>query len=158
MRFLIPMMQWVAIAAAQTNPCDLNNDKVVDVADVQMAYAMYAGLRPCTAAVAGANVCTENVVQRVRAAALGQACVTSRSVVLTWTASTSPAIAGYNIYRSTVSRGPYAKLTSAPVSGTTYTDSTVELGRTYYYVATSVNAAKKESVYSNETTAVVPAK
>jgi fibronectin type 3 domain-containing protein len=77
------------------------------------------------------------------------------TVALSWTASTSTVV-GYNVYRSTTSGGPYTLLTNAPVAGTAYTDSTVQSGVTYFYVVTAVNSNGTESVYSNESTAVVP--
>jgi hypothetical protein len=79
----------------------------------------------------------------------------SHSVTLSWTASTSTVV-GYNIYRSTVPGGPYTLVTSSPVSATTYTDTTVQAGVTYYYVVTAVDASGNESVYSNEASASVP--
>ena len=77
------------------------------------------------------------------------------SVALSWTASTS-AVVGYNVYRGTVSGGPYTKINSSVIAATNYTDSTVQSGTTYYYVATAVDASGNESVYSNEVQAVVP--
>jgi Abnormal spindle-like microcephaly-assoc'd, ASPM-SPD-2-Hydin len=77
-------------------------------------------------------------------------------VALTWTASTSSGVTGYNIYRGTVSVGPYTQLNSSLVAGTTYTDSTVEAGQTYYYVATAVNSTKAQSEYSKQASATVP--
>ena len=77
------------------------------------------------------------------------------AVSLSWTASTST-VAGYNIYRAGQSGGPYTLLNSALVSGTTYTDPTVQPGQTYYYVATAMNSANLESQYSNQVKAVVP--
>jgi hypothetical protein len=41
-------------------------------------------------------------------------------------------------------------------STTTYTDSTVVSGITYYYVATAVNSESQESGYSNQARAVIP--
>ena len=76
-------------------------------------------------------------------------------VDLTWTASTS-IVAGYNIYRSASSGGPYVKQNSTLAVGTTYTDSSVLSGQTYYYVATAVDASNNESGYSNEASATVP--
>src|ERR1700756_1464121 len=75
--------------------------------------------------------------------------VTSYSAVLSWTASTS-AVTGYNVYRSTVSGGSYAKINSSMVAGTTYTDATAASGQTYYYVTTSVDSSGVESLNSNE--------
>src|SRR5712664_1325252 len=79
----------------------------------------------------------------------------SHSVTLNWTASTT-AVVGYNVYRSTVSGGPYAQLNSSLVLPTSYTDSTVHLSQIYYYVVTSV-ATGAESVDSNEASAAIPA-
>ncbi len=78
------------------------------------------------------------------------------SVTLSWTASTSPGIAGYNAYRATVSGGPYTLLNSGLVANTTYSDQTVQSGLTYYYVTTAVDSQGVESVYSNEAAATVP--
>ncbi len=77
------------------------------------------------------------------------------SVTLSWSPSTSHVV-GYNIYRGTLSGGPYAKLNRSPVRATNYTDSTVQSGLTYYYVATSVGSKMVESAHSNQTTVVIP--
>ena len=79
---------------------------------------------------------------------------TQHTVDLTWNASSGAV--GYNIYRGTVSGGPYTMINSSLDSTTTYTDSTVVSGQTYYYVATAVNSASEESGYSNQATAVIP--
>ena len=63
---------------------------------------------------------------------------------------------GYNVYRGTQPGGPYTKLNSALQLTTNYTDSQVASGSTYYYVATSVDSNDAESVYSNQTQAVIP--
>ncbi len=78
---------------------------------------------------------------------------TQHTVDLTWTASTD--VAGYNIYRGTVSGGPYTMINSSLDSTTNYSDSTVVSG-TYYYVATAVNSESQESAYSNQVTAIIP--
>ena len=77
------------------------------------------------------------------------------SVDLSWNASNSVVI-GYNLYRGTVSGGPYGRLNSSILSGTTYTDSTIQSGTTYYYVSTSINSDSEESTYSNEASAAIP--
>jgi len=149
---------------AQSSACDLNQDGVVNVTDVQLATNMALGLVPCTANVYGTNACNVIVVQRVTNAALGGTCVTgtgtgttaSHSVTLSWLASTSPGVAGYNVYRGTSNGGPYTKLTSSLVAGLGYTDSSVVAGQTYYYVATAVDSSNNESSYSSAAQAVVP--
>ncbi|HSZ61468.1 MAG TPA: choice-of-anchor D domain-containing protein [Terriglobales bacterium] len=79
---------------------------------------------------------------------------TQHTVDLTWTASSGAV--GYNIYRGTVSGGPYAMINSSLDSTTAYTDNTVTSGTTYYYVTTAVNSSSEESGYSNQATAVIP--
>ena len=79
----------------------------------------------------------------------------SHSVSISWTASTS-SVTGYNIYRSTVSGSGYIKLNSIPVAGLTYTDTTVQSGTTYFYVATALTSGGTESGDSNQATAIVP--
>ncbi|MGD0510146.1 MAG: choice-of-anchor D domain-containing protein, partial [Terriglobales bacterium] len=79
---------------------------------------------------------------------------TQHTVDLTWTASTSAV--GYNLYRGTVSGGPYTMINSSLDSTTAYTDGTVVSGQTYYYVARAVDTSGNESGYSNQATAVIP--
>jgi fibronectin type 3 domain-containing protein len=81
--------------------------------------------------------------------------VVNHSVALSWTASASTVV-GYNTYSSTTTGGPYAKLTSAPNAGTTYTDSTVQAGLTYYYVVTAVDSSGMESADSTQISATIP--
>jgi hypothetical protein len=82
--------------------------------------------------------------------------VNQHSVDLSWVTSTSPNIAGYNVYRGTVSGGPYSGINTSLVMGNAYTDASVQAGETYYYVTTAVNSQGVESAYSGQATAVVP--
>jgi len=75
-------------------------------------------------------------------------------VDVSWTASTST-VAGYNVYRSSQSGGPY-QILNATLQSLTFTDSTVQSGTTYYYVVTAVDGSGVESVFSNEAPAVIP--
>lgn len=148
-------------ATSTISSCDLNQDSSVNVADVQLGVNMSLGLAPCTANIYGTGVCNVIVVQRLVNAALGGPCVTGvtttpHSVTLSWAASTSSNVVGYNVYRGTVSGGPYTKVTASLVSTLNYTDSSVQGGTTYYYVVTAVDNTGMESSYSNMATAVVP--
>lgn len=78
------------------------------------------------------------------------------SVSLSWKGSTSTNVTGYNLYRTDIAGGVYAKLNASPLATTAYVDGSVASGRTYYYVATSVDNSEAESAYSNLATAVVP--
>jgi hypothetical protein len=77
------------------------------------------------------------------------------SIVLTWAASTSAGITGYDVYRGTAAGGPYTLLITTPDPSTSYTDNTVQSGQTYYYVVTSVDSANVQSAYSNAVSATV---
>lgn len=77
------------------------------------------------------------------------------SVVLTWSASTTPGVTGYNIYRATLPSGPYEKLNASTIAELTYTDSDVISGQTYFYVTTAVDQMENHSLYSNEAVAIV---
>jgi hypothetical protein len=94
----------------------------------------------------GANVPGVNFTATVQQA---------HSVALSWIASTST-VAGYNVYRSTVSGTQYAKVNSSLVGGLAYTDGTVLGGTLYYYVTTAVDTGGNESIHSNEVSANVP--
>ena len=77
------------------------------------------------------------------------------SVSLSWTDGDT-GVTGYNTYVASVSGGPYLKLTSTPTAGTSYVDSSVQSGRTYYYVVTALDSTNQESTYSSEIAAIVP--
>jgi Abnormal spindle-like microcephaly-assoc'd, ASPM-SPD-2-Hydin len=81
--------------------------------------------------------------------------VVNHSVGLSWLPSTSK-VMGYNTYSSEQSGGPYTKLTSTPLAETSYSDTAVLGGKTYYFVVTSVDSSNMESGYSSEVSALVP--
>jgi hypothetical protein len=77
-------------------------------------------------------------------------------VNLSWVASTSPEVMGYNVYRKASSAGSYTRINSLLDPDTNYTDATVIHGTTYYYATTAVNSKGKESDYSNRVEVAVP--
>jgi Abnormal spindle-like microcephaly-assoc'd, ASPM-SPD-2-Hydin len=79
----------------------------------------------------------------------------AHSVSLSWSDGDTT-VTGYNAYVASVSGGPYSRLTSSPVAGTSYVDSSVQSGRTYYYVVTAMDSTNQESTYSSEIAAIVP--
>ena len=82
----------------------------------------------------------------------------SHWTTLSWNASSSTGVVGYNLYRATQSGGPYTRLGSAPLTGTSYQDTDVTAGTTYYYVVTAVDGRGAESMYSNQASGTVPQK
>jgi hypothetical protein len=147
-----------AASGSGVNPCDLNNDGVVNVLDENLAVSMSLGQAPCTANIDGADICNVVIVQRVVNAANGGVCITGNShiVTLSWMPSISPNIAGYNIFRASVSGGPYTQINPAIVPTVSFSDNNVQAGQTYYYVTTAVDVGSIASVYSNEAPATVP--
>jgi Abnormal spindle-like microcephaly-assoc'd, ASPM-SPD-2-Hydin len=77
-------------------------------------------------------------------------------VQLSWKASTSKHILGYNVYRGNRSGGPYKKINGVLDTNTRFTDLTVAAGHKYYYVATAVNSRKRESIHSKQIRVVIP--
>ena len=75
----------------------------------------------------------------------------THSVALSWTASSSQNISGYNIYRApyTSACGNFAKINGVLNTSTLYTDSTVTNGSIYCYATTAVDTTNAESGYSN---------
>jgi hypothetical protein len=112
--------------------------------------------------VAGAVNGSVNVLSNAKGSAssvalsgTGVSPTVSHSVALNWGASGST-VAGYNVYRGTVSGGSYAKVNGSMLAGVNYADSNVQSGQTYSYVATALDGSGNESAYSNEVAAIVP--
>jgi fibronectin type 3 domain-containing protein len=77
---------------------------------------------------------------------------------LSWKASTTSGVTGYNVYRAvygTTTCGSYSNIGSTASSDTAYTDNAVTDGTTYCYATTAVDA-DGESGYSNIVHAVIP--
>ena len=146
------------VVTSGLNACDLNGDGIVNSTDVKLAINMALGTTTCTASVEGADSCTVITIQRVVNASGGQTCVTynGHGVTLNWTASGSANVTGYNVYRAASSTGPFTKMNNSLINGTTYADSAVQPGQTYYYVATAVNSSGQESGYSTSVLAAIP--
>ena len=74
--------------------------------------------------------------------------ILSSSVNLSWNTNTEPDIAGYNIYKSNTSGGPYTKINSGLVEDTTYID-VAGTANDFYCVTAEIQACT-ESRLSNE--------
>lgn len=133
-----------------SSACDVNKDGSSNVVDVQVATNNY--LR-CS------GTAYQSFVSQVINGVLGSCPVTTglHTVALSWVASTTSGVT-YNVYRATTSGGyNYATpLNSSPMSGTSFTDCTVSLGQTYYYVIRAVDSSGNQSVSSSETAVTMP--
>ncbi|ANY65798.1 cellulose 1,4-beta-cellobiosidase [Paenibacillus sp. BIHB 4019] len=108
--------------------------------DIATAYAEYDRLlgTPAAPTVPGAPATLTGTAGNAQAS-------------LSW--STTPGATSYNVKRAATTGGPYTTVATA-VSGTSYSDTSVTNGTTYYYVVTAVNAVG-ESVNSAQV-AVTP--
>lgn len=89
----------------------------------------------------GDCACVKDLVARVK----------SGKVQLVWT--NYPGAHHYNVYRSTVSGGPYVKIASPITTYSTYLDATVVNGTTYYYVVRPATLLEQEICQSNQASA-----
>jgi large repetitive protein len=85
----------------------------------------------------GGGTATKSYTVAIQAAA-------NHVVDLSWHASTSQGIAGYNVYRSP-DAATWKKINVSLTASTLYTDSTVSNGSTYYYAVTSQDISGSES-------------
>ena len=88
--------------------------------------------------------------------ATGSGATTQHIVDLSWNASTSTAVTGYNVYRATSATGSYTRINSMLNASTSFSDSTVQSGGTYYYATTAVDSSGAESTYSNQAQVAIP--
>lgn len=80
----------------------------------------------------------------------------SGQIALDWNDNGEPDLAGYNVYRSPTSGSGYTQLNGSLVTSSSFTDTTVVGGVTYFYVVTGVDTSENESGSSNEASASLP--
>jgi len=73
-------------------------------------------------------------------------------VTLDWSDNSESDLRDYSVYRAEASGGPYARIATA-VTASTFQDTIVINGTTYYYVVTALDAAGQESAPSVEASA-----
>jgi len=76
-------------------------------------------------------------------------------VELSWNASTSSNVVGYNVYRSP-DAATWKKINVSVLGATLYSDATVANHTTYYYAATAVDTTGRESNKTAAVKAIVP--
>ncbi len=109
---------------------------------------------PKQSGVASANLTFSSNASDAQALEAATGTGTAPFVNLEWNASTS-SVQGYNVYRGTAP-GAYAKINPSLEPNTSYTDTTVSQGITYYYAATAVNSSGEESAYSTPVQVTIP--
>ena len=149
----------VTISSATVNSTEFN------LSGMSFPYTLAAGKTaaitvsfvPQVSGTASANLSFKSNAASSNSEVLTGTATTSAQhlVMLSWKASTS-LVVGYNIYRSSKSGGPYARLNSVLDASTTYVDGAVQNGQSYYYVTTDVNSSGTESGYSNQVQITIP--
>lgn len=71
------------------------------------------------------------------------------AISMSWVESPSN-ISGYNIYRSQTAGGPYTKIQTTGSTITSYVDTGLSTGQSYYYVVKAATSTGLESVATNE--------
>ena len=80
-------------------------------------------------------------------------------IALFWSANSEPDLAEYRLYRSTdpnLPKGQWTQLTPKGFDKTTFQDTNVETGKTYYYFVRAVDNAGNESQDSRVVSETVP--
>jgi hypothetical protein len=81
-------------------------------------------------------------------------CAGDQSIVLHWDQSTDPTLAGYNVYRSAKSTGPFAAQNTSLLTSAGFCDLHVSDGQTNFYQVTAVDTTANESPPSASLAAV----
>ena len=82
----------------------------------------------------------------------------TNAVALNWSAVADATLQGYNVYSSRASSGPYALLTSTPITATSYTDLSAAPGAATFYRVTSIDTASglESTAATASATAIAP--
>jgi hypothetical protein len=152
---------------AQTSPCNLGANGVNNgdyLLAIPLVLASATSGTPCTLGIESATTCTVISVQRIYDWDNGQLCITynTHAANLSWTASTTPNVGSYNVYRATASTGPWTQIQTS-VSGTTFSDNATtnaanppQAGQTYYYAVTAVANGVESAQSSPPVAATIP--
>jgi hypothetical protein len=140
-------------AIENEDPSNPHYHKVTDtLATLTMPYALLAARTTVAAAAELARPVSTPASPSglvVRRQILRALYLKSKTVGLRWNPN-QDAVIGYHVHRSTTAGGPYERLTAAPLASTEFTDRFLEVGTSYYYVVTAVDAQGRTSRASLE--------
>jgi len=114
----------------------------VTVSSQGVGRAVLSGVGPHTLRLAATAIqdTTAPAVPSGLAAKAGDA-----NIALSWSANTDKDLAGYYLLRSDSQAGTYVKQSSAPISGTSLTQTGLQNGTTYWYRLSAVDQSGNES-------------
>lgn len=145
----------VTISGAGFNASGVSNGQIIAAGQTATLSVTFAPA--ATGSATGSVTIASNASNSPATISLsGTGTAVSYSADLEWTASSSSGVIGYYVFRGTASGGPYSQLTASAVSGTKYTDNSVQARQTYYYVVTAVTSGGAQSADSNQVSAVIP--
>jgi fibronectin type 3 domain-containing protein len=146
----------VSVSGAGMNPSGLTTGQVIGAGQSATMNVTFAPAG--TGTVSGSVTISSNAANSpltVNVSGSGAQAPVAHSATLVWSPGASTVV-GYNVYSSATSGGTYTKLTASPITTTTFTDSSVQAGMTYYYAVTSINSSNMESTYSNIVSGLIP--
>jgi fibronectin type 3 domain-containing protein len=80
----------------------------------------------------------------------------THSVTLNWSASKSPQVTGYFVYRRSANDPNYGLLNPSSTASVTYVDLDVQAGQALVYEVTAVDGQMRESKPSEEVQVTIP--
>jgi hypothetical protein len=154
-------------------PLDLPGAFVLVIAGMCIPTAAYAGhLKPASntgaqLSVVQAETGTQQIAQTTNGpssctpemSTQNNARPSSHRVLLSWKASTSPSVVGYNVYRRDKTSSTFGKINQKPITATNCVDYFVQLRQKYYYYVVSADhVGAREGGRSNVAQAQIPRK
>jgi len=120
------------------------------MAEVCLPGTAHAGKSGSQAAKEAPSCTPESSIQ-------GDARPSSHSVILSWKASTSPSVVGYNVYRRDKTSSTFGKINQKPITTTNCVDYFVQLRHKYfYYVVATDHQGAREGGRANIAHASIP--
>ena len=95
------------------------------------------------------NICYFFICITVYFFSLTSELIFSQDVQLGWTVTDYPYVSHYGIYRKSHPDSSFRLIATVPHPDSTYRDSDIQPGKTYYYVATTFDQYGNESMFSN---------
>jgi hypothetical protein len=158
-----PQIVWSIVVSPCCIMCLLTSGYCAQVAETPSRTTPHAYYATVLMQVLGGTRTPNHVATRAELPRTGNSAPQSQPIIyLTWKASNSAGVKYYNVYRSgtqgdclKAKSDTCKKINPSPVTTTSYTDSAVQVGQSYFYVVKAVSSGGTESSPSNEAPVVV---
>jgi hypothetical protein len=153
-----PQIVWSIFVSPFCVMCLLTSGYWTQVAEAPSRASSHAYYATVTLQVQGGTRTPNDVATRAVLPRTGKSVPQSQPIIyLTWKPSHSAGVKYYNVYRSgtqgdclKAKSDTCRKINPSPIATTSYTDSTVQMGQSYFYVVKAVSSGGTESGPSNE--------